>query len=145
MLQEHLLVEVRESYRVLSFGSVRSSGQRSGAQSEIGDGHGDGWRAAKNSEALGDGLEWFALFQRIFGFPQEQISAPFKPKRKKAENLFLHLRFDVNQQVATTDQIHVEKRRVQKHVVRGKGNSFPDLFIDPVGAVLLDEKPRQAL
>ena len=60
-------------------------------------------------------------------------------------NFSLHFGLDVNHQVAATDQVHSQERRVAKHVMLGKGDAFADALVDLIAAILFDEEARQAL
>ena len=57
----------------------------------------------------------------------------------------MDLRLYVNHQVAATDQVHSQERRVLNHVVLGKRHAFANSLLDLVRAVPLYEKARQAL
>src|SRR5688500_2410429 len=64
---------------------------------------------------------------------------------KDVECAILRVAIEVDEQVATRDQIHLREGRVLEKIVRGEKDCFSQFATDPVAARFLDEVALQAL
>jgi hypothetical protein len=68
----------------------------------------------------------------------------FEREVEQHDHLLLHLRFQVNEEVAAADEAQLGERRVGDQVLNGEGDRFPHLLVDLVGVVVhLGEKAGQ--
>src|SRR5690606_13802768 len=64
--------------------------------------------------------------------PKEQDSVGFESIMKNRQELLLQLGVQIDQQVATSEQVQSRKRRILDHVLRSKDDHLADLLADPV-------------
>ena len=76
---------------------------------------------------------------------QKQDAAGIQAVVKERDQFFLHLRVQVDQQVAADQDVELGEGRVHDHVLRGKDHHLADLLAHPVAVLVLDEEPAQAL
>ena len=60
------------------------------------------------------------------------------------EHLLLQTRFQVDQQVPTADEVDTRERRITDEILPRKDDYLAQRLVDPIAALLLDEKPPQA-
>ena len=76
---------------------------------------------------------------------EKQNAAGIQAVVKQRNQFLLHLRRQIDQQVAAAQDIQLGKGRVHDEVLRRKDHHLPDLFAHPVAALFLGEKPAQPL
>ena len=100
--------------------------------------------APVNAPFLGDRLEQVGLPANRLRRAQEQVASLFESEVQEGDDLLLHLRFEVDQEVAATDQVHLGKGGVGDQVLNRKRHCFAHLFADlPGGFVHPREKAGQ--
>ena len=72
---------------------------------------------------------------------EQQDAAGTQAVVKQRNEFLLHLRSEVDQQVAATQNIQLGKRRIHDDALRGKDHHFPDLRAHPVAAFHFDKEP----
>ena len=70
-----------------------------------------------------------------FRVSQHQGATLFQRKVKQGNNSLLGVRFQIDQQIAAGDQVHMRKWGIEKHVLRGKDDRGTQVFLDPVGGL----------
>src|SRR5687768_2971352 len=79
-----------------------------------------------------------------FGFSEKKMSLRIQREMKHAQQFVLNFRFEVNQEISATDQVHMGKWRVGDKVMLGKHHTFPQLFShDEPSCLSSREIPRQ--
>ena len=78
-----------------------------------------------------------------FGSPKEKKAVWFEGVMKRRDDLFLQTGFQVNQQIAATDQIEARERRIAQEILPRKHDHLPQRLADAETAVLLDKEPPQ--
>src|SRR5919106_4768295 len=63
---------------------------------------------------------------------EKQVPVLAQGKMEQSEHLLLHIRFEVDQQVAAADQIEPGKGRVLEQILWGKGGRVAQRFLSPV-------------
>ena len=89
--------------------------------------------APVNAPFLGDRLEQVGLPANRLRRAQEQVASLFESEVQEGDDLLLHLRLEVDQQVAATDQIQLGKGGVGDQVLHGKRHRFAHLLADLIG------------
>ena len=89
--------------------------------------------APVNPPFLGDRLEQVGLPANRLRRAQEQVASLFESEVQEGDDLLLHLRFEVDQEVAATDQVHLGKGGVGDQVLHRKRHGFAHLFADLPG------------
>ena len=64
---------------------------------------------------------------------------------EQRQQLLLQLGTEVDQQIATGENVQLGEWRVHDHVLRGEHHHLADFLADPVTIAVFDEKPLQAL
>ena len=83
------------------------------------------------------------LIHRLGG-AQKQAAFGLQGEMKRIQHALLRIRVQIDQQVATGDQVHPRERRVLDQVVGGKQYHFAQLAAHAVAIVVLDKKPPEA-
>ena len=89
--------------------------------------------APVNAPFLGDRLEQVGLPANRLRRAQEQVASLFESEVQEGDDLLLHLRFEVDQEVAATDQVHLGKGGVGDQVLNRERHCFAHLFADLPG------------
>src|SRR5439155_23494670 len=79
------------------------------------------------------------------GRAQEEESFRFKGVMKRRHDLFLQTGFEIDQQVAATDEVDARERRVAQEILSGENDDLPQRLGNPIAAVLLDKESPQPL
>src|SRR4030095_16729344 len=74
-----------------------------------------------------------------------QIPSGLERVMEDWDHAFLQARFEVDQQIAATDQVHAGERRIADHVLPGKDDDLAQGLVDAISSVLLNEEPPQPL
>ncbi len=94
------------------------------------------------------GLRYFLELDRIgisaLRAPEEQIPLRVQREMKQLEYALLRLRFEVDQQIAATDQIDPRERGIGDQVLRREKNRLAQFLPDLIPIAMHMEKPRQA-
>ena len=64
---------------------------------------------------------------------------------KQRNQFLLHLRGQIDQQVAAAQNVQLGEGRIHDEILRRKDHHLADLFAHPVAALLLGEEPLQPL
>ena len=64
---------------------------------------------------------------------------------KQWNQLLLHLRRQVDQQVAATQDVQLGERRIHDQILRRENDHFPNLFTDPVAMLFFCKEPAEPL
>jgi hypothetical protein len=62
---------------------------------------------------------------------------------KKRDDVLLQRRFQIDQQVAAADQVHLRERRIDQQVLLGKDAHIAHVLVDAVAALHLHKKAAQ--
>ena len=89
--------------------------------------------APVNAPFLGDRLEQVDLPANRLRRAQEQVASLVESEVQEGDDLLLHLRFEVDQQVAATDQVDLGERGVGDQVLNRKRHGFAHLLADLPG------------
>ena len=84
------------------------------------------------------------MFAHAFGGAEEEPAVRLQREVKKREEVLLQLRAEVDQQIAATDQIELEKGRILDDVLLGEDQQVADAFVDAIAAAIGGEEARQA-
>ena len=76
---------------------------------------------------------------------EKEHSLGVQPIMKERKQLFLSFRPEIDQQVATGDEIEFGERRVLQDVVQRKDNHIPDMLLDMIAVLFLRKEAGQAL
>ena len=85
---------------------------------------------------LVDRLEQIGLSADGFRRAQEQVATVVECEVEQADDLFLNLRLQVNQQVAATDHVQLGERRVGDQVLHREHDRIADHFVHLVTVVV---------
>ena len=78
-----------------------------------------------------------------FGRAQEEKSFRSKGVMKRWHDLFLQTGFEIDQQVAATDEVDARERRVAQEILPGENDRLTQRLADAVATVLLDKESPQ--
>src|SRR5918996_2137156 len=76
--------------------------------------------------------------------PRNRCPPSLSAKWNRATTFFLKLGLEIDQQVATGDQIEPRKRRVLQEVLQRKRDNLAQLPLDPIAVIFAVEEPLQA-
>src|SRR6516164_6843443 len=79
--------------------------------------------------------QWAPVVDR-FGGAKKQQALGLQSKMEQIKHPLLSLVIEVNEQVATRNQIKVRKGRVFKHIMMGEKHRFTQASVNPVTTVL---------
>jgi hypothetical protein len=82
---------------------------------------------------------------RALARPEEAHAALVEREVKEAQHLLLRGRLQIDEHVATADEVHAREGRVLDHVVRGEHHHLADVGDDLVAARALQEVAREAV
>ena len=93
------------------------------------------------------GCKQIVKLAHAFRGAQKQKSTWVQGVVEQRDEFFLQISAQVNQQVATTDQVQPGKGRIFNHALLRKNQHVADAFMDAIGrfARLGDEKAREPL
>ena len=92
--------------------------------------------APVNAPFLGDRLEQVSLPSDRLRRAQEQGASLFESKVQEGDDLLLRLRFEVDQNVSATDQVHLGKGGIGEQILSRECDCFAQLFADLPGGVV---------
>ena len=90
-----------------------------------------------------DGRKQVGKRANRFRRAQEQKPLRLQGVMKNGQDLLLHALFDVNQQVAATDEVHARKGGIGDEILSGEDTHLADGLVDSVAAVLLGKEASQ--
>src|SRR5215475_1283062 len=82
---------------------------------------------------------------QTFRSPQHQKTAQPQSVVEKRNRLVLQYRFQVNQHVSATDQVHLRKRRVVEQIMLCENTDISNALADPISRLHFREKSPQPL
>src|SRR5712672_4652621 len=95
-----------------------------------------GARAPIDPPALADDLKEFVCVTQRLSVAQQQMSAVTQSKMHQAQCASLCVRFQINEEISTRDQVDARKRRVTQQVLRSEYNLLAQMFLDPISMLI---------
>src|SRR5206468_13106426 len=78
-------------------------------------------------------------------FAQEQEPSGFKCVVKRRQYLPLQVLFEIDEQIAARDQVHLREGGITQKILPGEDDHLAEELGDAIIAILLDEEPAQPL
>src|SRR5947209_18087626 len=88
-------------------------------------------------------LKQLCVTANRLGGAQEEKSPRSEGVMKRRHDPPLQTGFEIDQQVAATEQVDARERRVAQEILAGENDRLPQRFADAVTAVLIDKESPQ--